>query len=107
MQGWLLIHISGALVTSILILLSSASLIKNLRNWYKPLAKYLGIVSLMQIISGTGLLVTSGSTNLLGFCARIGIYLAVIGFIEILLYNRIVNEKVTPSSRFSNISHKS
>ncbi|KKQ75491.1 MAG: hypothetical protein US96_C0010G0007 [Candidatus Woesebacteria bacterium GW2011_GWB1_38_5b] len=89
MQGLLVVHIFGALVTAGLIFVSIYSILKSISQVYKKLFISLVGVGIFQIGSGIGLFITSENKSILGFCAGLGFYLSAVIFTQSILFLRL------------------
>jgi hypothetical protein len=86
---FLSIHLFGALITLGVIGTALYSLAAGRADWQQKTARLLGVCTLAQVGSGSLLSVASrDSVTVGGFCARIGVYFAIIGTVEVLLFAR-------------------
>ncbi len=100
----LLSHITLGTVSIIFCLATIVGMVfkKNLN--YLGLMKIIGAISSLSIVSGIGLFfIQAIQLSVFQFCLRLGIYLAVILFTEVLLYNQnrfsLTKTKVFPAGR--------
>ena len=89
MQGLLVIHILGAIATAGIITASIYSILKNISQNYKKLFYLIISISIIQVGSGLGLLITNNYETILGFCLGLGFYLSAIILIESVLFVRL------------------
>ncbi|MDP3790361.1 MAG: hypothetical protein Q8R48_08185 [Candidatus Omnitrophota bacterium] len=92
---FLLIHLIGAAATGIAIILSLISLAKKRMHQYPQLATSLGILSVVQLFSGTALtLLSDHRQSPVVFCSRLGLYLIAVFGTEYLLCRQMRKEQL-------------
>lgn len=91
--------LSTHIILGILSLLASGyallAILRRKSETYSNLAKSIAAIALFEIGSGFGLVLMQWSTdNMIHYCARIGVYLLVIGAVEGLLLYKLKQSKV-------------
>jgi len=84
MNFLLIAHVTGAVVSAVAVALTIGALVTRRAAWFRPLSVALAVLGAYQVVSGAVLAVANSST-LLSFCARVGVYLAVIVTAEVVL----------------------
>lgn len=97
MQGLLVLHILGAIVTFGLVTVSIYSLLKNTSKYFKKLFLSLAGVSIFQVGTGVGLFIQSDHKSILGFCLGLGFYLSAVILIQSMLLVRLRKLKTQPA----------
>lgn len=90
MHLFLILHIVGALTTFIFVCVTVFSLITKREMLFRPLMKILAGNGIYQVVTGSLVLAQgNNSSTVLGFCVRLGLYLAVVLFFEGLLFLKL------------------
>ena len=89
------IHLLGAIFFFILFAEVLISLFKNSVNRYKILSIQIALTTCFQLISGVILtLLSFQNVSVLGFCSKVGLYIFIACFAELILYKQIkINTK--------------
>lgn len=86
----LALHLLGFIIIAGLVIASIVTVVRSQYDRMSFMAKSLAIASVVQLCSGSLLLLVQEPSRSLGtFCVRIGAYLAVIIAVEVLLYWKI------------------
>lgn len=97
---FLALHLTGAVATAGVVLGTVWSLFTKKDTSYTRLAQSLGVAALFQSVTGSLLAFTSHSGSLQTFCVRIGAYLGVILFLEVILLVQILKKNPNYSIKF-------
>lgn len=86
---WLGIHLIGAGVTGVMMMVAVVALLGKRGRIHWWLAKGIGLGAIFQIVSGL-FLAMGVSRGLVAYCVRVGVYLAVVGIVEALLCAKVM-----------------
>lgn len=86
----LISHILGSVFVGILVVSILYIAFRNKSVFYKPSALYLGLAAGYQLATGSMLaIMMPGAESLFSFCSKIGLYISVILFAQIILYMKM------------------
>ncbi len=92
----LVIHILGAIILGVIVILAWINLFKSTSDTYISSARHIGIGAGFELITGALLAVHIQSySGLLQYCSKLFIYLGIILFTEIVLLYRMKNHEMT------------
>lgn len=102
---FLILHLAGAAVIAGLIIKTLVVLVQSRVSAYGGTAKAIALITAWQLITGSLLtIVKLQETSLLVFCARIGVYLAVVVAMEMLLLAKMRQAQLPFPKSFVNAS---
>ncbi len=93
----LIAHIGGAILSAIIALYACVLLLVRAHESYRRVAIVLGSLAAFEVLSGTGLAITSASITAVSLCANVALYVLVIATIEALLYSKIHDDVRFPT----------
>ncbi len=82
-------HLIGACATGVAASYAGIALWRQQESSYRPLSTWLGMLAGFEILSGTLLAIDSLSISAQSLCTNIAVYLAVVFFMEGILYARM------------------
>lgn len=85
-QFFLYVHLGGAVIMALAILIVVAVLVFRKSAAYSFQAKCIARITALQCMSGSGLALTDQHPSVLAFCSKLGLYLAIILIVEIVLF---------------------
>lgn len=86
----LLLHISFGTLSVIASVIALFVVFKNMHSYYKKLALISGVFATSSIFTGIVMLIQNiHSPDLLPTCAKLGVYVLLIGLVEGLLINKL------------------
>jgi len=102
----LILHIFGALISFTILALAVRTVLKGAKERYKGYFHLIMKTAVFQITTGVLLFVLQiSSSSLLRFCLGLGLYLALFGFVEAVLYFKIYPKKRQFLAKFVLLRH--